>query len=135
MIRASTLLLLLILAGCEAAIGPAMVATGASVVLTGRTLPDMVISAISGRDCSLAYLDGGEAYCRSDQPPAPVPFCTRSLGSVECWRAQPPLAMPPSRQVADSPPAQPPARPWWEPQGRGQLPQSWAPARAAPARP
>lgn len=133
-IRTPALLLLLILPGCEAAIGPALVVSGASVVLTGRTLPDMLVSAASGRDCSLAYLDGGQGYCRSDLPPAPVPFCTRSLGSVDCWRAQAPLAMPPSRQVADSPPAQPPARPWWVPAVH-QTPQIWAPGREAPARP
>jgi hypothetical protein len=29
-----------------------------------------------------------------------MPYCTRSLGAVDCWR-QPPLAMPLQRGVAD----------------------------------
>lgn len=112
MIRAPALLLFLALAGCEAGLGPAAVVTGASLMVIGRTLPDAVVSVVAGQDCSIAHVGAGEAYCRPDITPAPQPFCTRSIGSVDCWRAEPPPALPPLVPLADSPPAQP-ARPWW----------------------
>ena len=88
---------LLSLAGCEAAQAPVEIATAAnigSVMVIGRTLPDAVISAVAGRDCSAVRLDRGLDYCRPvEPPPAPPPYCTRSFGSIDCWR-QPPLAVP-----------------------------------------
>ncbi|MFT8245981.1 hypothetical protein [Roseomonas sp. BN140053] len=106
--------LLLLLGGCEAAIGPFLGVNAVLLPLTGRTGPDIIVSAVTGRDCSLAYVDGGERhYCRPDPPPpAPVALCTRSIGSVDCWTALPP-GLPPPRPMADTPPAppsQPPAR-------------------------
>ncbi len=94
----------LLLSGCD---GPGLFALGAvnvaSLTLTGRAVPDLVVSGVSGRDCSVARVDRGQAYCgpSNDPPPAP-PFCTRSLGSVDCW-SQPPLAVPAHRGVADAP--------------------------------
>ncbi|MDB5374770.1 MAG: hypothetical protein JWP04_3412 [Belnapia sp.] len=78
---------LLSLAACD----PAGVATGAAVVggsvaVIGRTPVDAVVSVVSGRDCSAVRLDRGMSYCRPEEaPPAPPPFCTRSLGRVYCW--------------------------------------------------
>lgn len=98
------LALSLLLAGCEAALplsGALGVAHVASVTTIGRTLPDAIYSLASGRDCSAVRLEQGLSYCRVEElPPAPPPFCTRSLGRVDCWRS-PPLAMPPQMGVAD----------------------------------
>ena len=74
-----------------------------------RAIGDIVVSAVTGRDCSVVRLDMGESYCRpEEQPPERQPVCTRSLGAVDCWRV-PPHAWPPYRGVADGPgsPGQP----------------------------
>jgi hypothetical protein len=77
--------------------------------------PDNLVSAVVQRDRSVLNLDRGLPYCRAlAEAPEPTPFCTRSRGSVDCWRS-PPLAIPPYRGVADIPPGPPPdqqARPW-----------------------
>ena len=94
-------LLALPLAGCEAALGPAMVVGGASVILTARTPVDHAASLVTGRDCSVLRLERRESWCAPPPGPAPpTPFCTRSLGSVDCWTERPFNA---GRQVADPP--------------------------------
>ncbi|WP_149535841.1 hypothetical protein [Siccirubricoccus phaeus] len=98
------LLLLLLLPACEAAV-PLTASLGvahvAAVTTIGRTLPDATVSLVSGRDCSSVRLERGESYCRTeDPPPEPPPYCTRSLGRVDCWRS-PPLAFPRQAGVAD----------------------------------
>ncbi|RAI57288.1 hypothetical protein [Roseicella frigidaeris] len=96
--------LLLLLPACQAAepvTGLLAAANIGSTMVIGRTVPDAVVSAVSGRDCSAVRLDRGLPYCRPQEaPPAPPAYCTRSLGSVDCWR-QPPLALPLPRGVAD----------------------------------
>ena len=96
--------LLLLLAACD---GPGLFAAGAvnvaSLTLTGRAVPDLVVSGVSGRDCSVARLDRGQSYCGpSNAEPPPPAFCTRSLGAVDCWTARP-LTVPPQRGVGDAP--------------------------------
>lgn len=99
------LLLLLGLGGCDtlgvlvgAGVG------GASVVLIGRTPGDAVVSAIRGQDCSVVRLDRGQRYCAPVATgPEPPPFCTPSLGRIDCWTT-PPLTVPPVRGVADAQP-------------------------------
>jgi len=57
-----------------------------SVTTFGRSPPDLVYSLVSGRDCSVVRLDQGKSYCKPiEKPPEPPAFCTRSLGSVDCW--------------------------------------------------
>ena len=91
----------LALAACD----PAGLATGAavvagSVVVIGRTPVDAVVSAVSGRDCSVVRLDRGQSYCRPEEAaPLPPAFCTRSLGRVDCWAE----SVPGRRGVADGP--------------------------------
>jgi hypothetical protein len=102
--RPSRLMLLFLLPACEATLpvtGGLAATNIGSVMVIGRTLPDAVVSAVSGRDCSAVRLDQGQGYCRlPEPPPALPPYCTRSIGRVDCWRA-PPLALPLPVGVAD----------------------------------
>jgi len=79
-------------------------------MLTGRAVPDILVSGVSGRDCSIAYLDAGERYCRPEPEAVAQPRCTRSLGSVDCWVGPVP-GNPPPRDVGDARPGAP-AEPW-----------------------
>ncbi len=104
--RATILALLLTVPGCAHWVEPtgALAAADiASVVVFGRGIADIGVSAISGRDCSIVRLDRGLTYCAPiEPPPAPGPFCTRSLGVVDCWIN--PEALPtPQQPVADGP--------------------------------
>ncbi len=107
------------LAGCDAtslAIGAA--ASVATVPLVGRSGPDLVISGLSGRDCSIVRLDRGLSYCAAEErPPGPPPYCTPSLGRVDCWVTRP-ASIPMQRGVVDGPVALTPAQEanrsaWW----------------------
>lgn len=104
--RTVLLLLLLWLPGCAHWVEPtgALVAADvASVVVFGRGIADLGVSAVTGRDCSIVRLDRGQTYCAArERPPDPGPFCTRSLGVVDCWLD--PATLPrPQREVADGP--------------------------------
>jgi hypothetical protein len=84
------LCLLLLLAGCG--VDPLTLTavtvgtTAGSVAVIHRTPLDALWSLASGRDCSAVRLDQGKSYCRPPElPPAPVPYCTRSLGVADCW--------------------------------------------------
>jgi hypothetical protein len=96
--------LLLLLAGC----GPAAelgigVVSAASIPVLHRTPVDLLVSAASGRDCSVVNLDKGEHYCRPrDRPPETPEFCTRSLGIPDCWEDPSKLPNHP-REIADGP--------------------------------
>ena len=93
------------LLGCANAAPAAalLAAEGASVAVFGRGIVDIVVSAISGRDCSIVRLDKGQTYCEPVDPPNKEPFCTRSLGVVDCW--DPVLAAAMARSgVGDTPP-------------------------------
>jgi hypothetical protein len=80
-----TLLPLLAACGREPS-GAFAAANAASVVVFARGIPDLVVSAISGRDCSVVHYDEGKPYCRPQEPPPEPPvFCTHSLGVVDCW--------------------------------------------------
>ena len=122
--RMRALLLMLCLTACSdpAGVTTALVAAeAATVTVFGRGVADIGISAITGRDCSIVYLDRRQSYCRvQEPPPAPPPYCTRSLGVVDlepdepafctrslgvadCW-ADPANLPPGTRQIADTPP-------------------------------
>ena len=108
--RAITLSLLFLIPGCAHWVEPTgalAAADVASVVVFGRGIADIGVSAISGRDCSIVRLDRGLTYCAPiDPPPDPGPFCTRSLGTVDCWISPAVLPMP-QQPVADTPPPTP----------------------------
>ena len=98
-------LLLTLLCGCEAAVGPLAVGGVASIVAVGRDPADIVVSAVTGRDCSIVRLTLGQSYCRPLDPvPVPPPYCTRSLGVVDCWDKPNPYGYY-QRPVADGPSA------------------------------
>ena len=81
------LLALTALAGCAEA-GSAMLGLHvASLPVIQRTPFDAAWSAATGQDCSIVHWDKGLGYCRPPEPPPePPPFCSRSLGYVDCWR-------------------------------------------------
>ena len=54
----------------------------ASVAVFGRG-----VAAITGRDCSIVRLDRRQDYCAPrEHIPLAEPFCTRTLGDVQCWQ-------------------------------------------------
>lgn len=118
--RGGTLpLALLVLAGCDAASLTAGAAVNvASVTLVGRSVPDLVISGLSGRDCSIVRMDRGLSYCAAaEAAPGPAPYCTPSLGRVDCWVTRP-ASIPMQRGVVDGPVGLTPAQEadrtaWW----------------------
>jgi hypothetical protein len=64
---------------------------------------DAVYSAITGKDCSIVRMEQGKSYCRPVEPPPDAPpYCTRSLGVVDCWRDPASLPNRPP-EVADGP--------------------------------
>ena len=82
-----------LLAACQAE--PPPVATPALPPVAG---PDRAGPPPTQPPLSLA---GRPFFCAPLQPPpGPVPYCTRSLGPVDCW-TRPPLAIPLPRGVAD----------------------------------
>ena len=98
------LLLALPLSGCalEQALAPVAIATGASLVFTGRTPVDHAAGWATGQDCSAVRWERHGPWCVTPPPPpGPPPFCTRSLGAVDCWTSPPAGA--PLRGVADPP--------------------------------
>jgi hypothetical protein len=94
----------LLMGGCGPETPVVAAATVAvSIPVFHRTPVDMVVSAASGRDCSVVYLDRGERYCRpKEQPPDKPLFCTRSLGVADCWENPAKLPNNP-REIADGP--------------------------------
>ncbi len=96
---------LLLLAGCGGPGNAVTVAANLALVpVFGRTLPDLIYSGLSGRDCSMVQLEQGRSWCREAEPaPAPPPFCTRSLGTIDCWASEASQPVPARRGVADGP--------------------------------
>jgi len=97
------LLPVLVLAGCDAAYEGVAAVTVGSVATIHRTPVDAVVSLVTGKDCSVVRLDENKTYCRPTAPPPDVPpYCTRSLGVVDCWKDPSAMSdLPP--EVADGP--------------------------------
>lgn len=100
-------LFLVLLAGCG--ITPEQAATVGVGVTVGsfpvlqRSPVDAVYSAVTGKDCSIVRMEQGKSYCRPvEPPPESPPYCTRSLGVVDCWRDPASLPNRPP-EVADGP--------------------------------
>lgn len=99
--------LLSTLAGCGISLvepaGAFVAASAAAVPVFGRSVPDMLYSGLTGRDCSMIRLEQGKSYCRPIEPPPEVPIvCTRSLGVPDCW-ANPEALGPDVHAIADAP--------------------------------
>lgn len=98
--RGLTLLLVLMVGGCQA-LAPVAVVGGATVAAIGRSPVDVLASYATGRDCSIVRLDRRESYCApAEAVPRAEPFCTMSLGRADCWIV-PPLAYPAHVPVGD----------------------------------
>jgi hypothetical protein len=97
------LLPVLVLAGCDAASEGVAAVTVGSVAIIHRTPVDAVVSMVSGKDCSAVRLEQGKTYCRpTEAAPDTPPYCTRSLGVVDCWK-DPGAMSDLSPEVADGP--------------------------------
>lgn len=88
--RLLILLSVIPLAGCGLGLGAdAGIAAGAAVISVAtihRTPPDVAVSLLTGRDCSMVRLDEGKSYCKPKPPlPKPPPYCTQTLGEATCW--------------------------------------------------
>lgn len=101
--RLAALLPLLLLAACEPIVATAVLAGNvATIPLFGRSAPDMIYSGVTGKDCSIVRVEAGNTYCReAEAKPAAPMFCTRSLGTVDCWAGT--EGQPGRRGVADGP--------------------------------
>ncbi len=100
----------LVVSGCDAASEGVAAVTVGSIATIHRTPVDAVVSLVTGKDCSVVRLDQNKTYCRpTDPPPDTPPYCTRSLGVVDCWKD--PAAIPDvPPEVADGPRALTPAQ-------------------------
>lgn len=99
--------LVLPLAACGVAwttpVGAAAGVNLISVIVLHRSVFDVLWSLASGRDCSIVRLDQGLSYCKPPEAePPPLPYCTRTLGWVDCW-SDPLVFVTPPQQVADGP--------------------------------
>ena len=75
----------------------------ASIMALHRTLFDVIWSFAADRDCSIVYLDQGHGYCKPPEPEPPaLPYCTRTLGWIDCW-TDPQVFIDPPPEVADGP--------------------------------
>ncbi len=74
-------------------------------LLPALLLPTLLLSGCAaGTTCSVVRLAQGLHACTLEEPPPPPPqFCTRSLGTVDCWSNPDALNGPPARGVADGP--------------------------------
>ena len=72
------------------------------VILSGCS-PDYIASRVTGRECSVGYVQEGEDWCAPPRrPPMPQAFCTKSWNGVDCW-ARPDLMANVPPQVAEGP--------------------------------
>lgn len=76
-------------------------ASVASFAVLQRGLVDVAYSMVTGQDCSVINIERRGEYCRTEAVATPVPFCTRSLGDVDCWTVAEPYG--PQRAVPDTP--------------------------------
>ena len=88
-------------------VGLFAVANAGSVIVFQRSIPDLAVSALSGRDCSVVHFEQGKPYCTPQEPPPhppppPPTYCTHSLGVVDCW-VNPQVLPGPPPEVADGP--------------------------------
>lgn len=96
LIRLSLLVLPLLTSACgyDMATGQYPMTSGllqaevVSLVATGKTASDHIVSMSTGKDCSTIRAKDEGQYCVSKNPPIQRPdvYCYRSLGQVSCYR-------------------------------------------------
>jgi hypothetical protein len=65
-----------------------LVADGVSVINTGKTVEDHVISLVTGQNCSLVKASQGYDYCTDDTPPPTIQrisYCYKTLAKINCY--------------------------------------------------
>ena len=64
---------------------------GVTVVGTGKTISDHVVSFATGKNCSTARKNTGKHYCEEDEIAVPDEvFCYNTLGDVTCYASPAP---------------------------------------------
>ena len=64
---------------------------GATVVGTGKTISDHIISLATGKNCSTVRKNTGKHYCEEDEVTTPDEvFCYNTLGDVTCYASPAP---------------------------------------------
>ena len=59
---------------------------GASVLSTGKTVGDHIVSFTTGKNCSTVRKNIGQHYCEEDHVEVPEEvFCYNTLGDVSCY--------------------------------------------------
>ncbi|MBL6959039.1 MAG: hypothetical protein ISR52_08660 [Rhodospirillales bacterium] len=77
---------LLLLASCEW-----VIVETATLMGTGKTAHDHLISYFSGKDCSSTRIEDGKAYCLDDENnPTRQVHCYKTLGKVSCYEKKDP---------------------------------------------
>lgn len=84
---AAALLLTLSLGGCWQSFAIGRGVDAASLMLTGGTTLDLVVSLATGKRCTIVRLEQGRTYCREDEPnPKPAVYCYSTLATPDCYR-------------------------------------------------
>ena len=64
---------------------------GATVIGTGKTIIDHIVSFATGKNCSTARKNTGKHYCEEDEVAIPDKvYCYKTLGDVTCYTEQRP---------------------------------------------
>ena len=59
---------------------------GATVVGTGKTISDHIVSFATGKNCSTVRKNTGKHYCEEDEVAVPDEvYCYNTLGEVSCY--------------------------------------------------
>ena len=59
---------------------------GASVLSTGKTISDHIVSFATGKNCSTVRTNIGQHYCEEDEVAVPDEvYCYNTLGDVSCY--------------------------------------------------
>jgi hypothetical protein len=83
---------------------------GVTVIGTGKTISDHVVSFTSGKNCSTVRKNTGRHYCEEDEVTTPEEvYCYNTLGNVSCY-AQPAPHGEPSDFLGHVKSGAPPAR-------------------------
>ena len=64
---------------------------GATVITTGKTISDHIVSYATGKNCSTVRRQTGQNFCEEDDLSTPEEiYCYNSLGDVNCFASPQP---------------------------------------------